>query len=239
VRLSSSSIMLKKEQQQKLKKIEISRKNFLVQVMNEENGKRKNLLSDFPSFINFRKNGIEVEISFSFPENTDADCLKSLFQLTKENMESIYNQSAGFHWNDSQKRQELADDQNSFLIAKTNEGTLAGFVSFRCENSDDFFESIYIFELQIAAKYQRSGLGRHLMLIAELIARKGGFHKMMLTVLKLNVKAIDFYRQKLKYEIDASSPSNYGEDSSYEILSKVVDAAKYAQRRALLVDLGL
>ncbi len=51
----------------------------------------------------------------------------------------------------------------------------------------------------------------------------------MLTVLRNNKPAFDFYMSKMKYQIDMTSPSLSGEDgappSSHEILSKIVDKA--------------
>jgi hypothetical protein len=48
----------------------------------------------------------------------------------------------------------------------------------------------------------------------------------MLTVLKNNRNAFDFYTSKMKYSVDQSSPSlNDMEGAAHEILSKVVDKA--------------
>lgn len=42
-----------------------------------------------------------------------------------------------------------------------------------------------------------------------------------MTVFHNNQAAMKFYREKMKYEIDESSPSNYADDDQdYEILSK-------------------
>jgi len=50
----------------------------------------------------------------------------------------------------------------------------------------------------------------------------------MLTVLKNNASAADFYG-KLRYTIDAISPSVSEEEAAHEILSKVVDPAACAR----------
>jgi hypothetical protein len=56
----------------------------------------------------------------------------------------------------------------------------------------------------------------------------------MLTVLKANVHAFEFYVGKLKYELDMSSPSLSGGEASFEILSKCVDKAGVAAIEARL-----
>jgi GNAT superfamily N-acetyltransferase len=44
--------------------------------------------------------------------------------------------------------------------------------------------------------------------------------KIMLTVFRQNTTAMQFYRKKLQYNIDPSSPSQYHQVTDYEILSK-------------------
>ena len=51
----------------------------------------------------------------------------------------------------------------------------------------------------------------------------------MLTVFRDNAPAMDFYRRKLKYDVDATSPSACGEEAPHEILSKCVNAAAAAE----------
>lgn len=62
------------------------------------------------------------------------------------------------------------------------------------------------------------------MNIVELLALSSKMHKVMLTVFKTNKKAMGFYLNKMKYEVDESSPSNFegeeNENCDYEILSK-------------------
>jgi hypothetical protein len=47
----------------------------------------------------------------------------------------------------------------------------------------------------------------------------------MLTVLKNNKPAFDFYTSKMKYTIDMTSPSLNDMVAGHEILSKIVDRA--------------
>ena len=104
------------------------------------------------------------------------------------------------------------------------------FVHFRFEPNDDekpTEEVLYVYEIQVSDRAQRSGLGKRLMNIMELVALKNGMQKVMLTVFKMNGGAMKFYREKMKYAIDESSPSNFdGEVADYEILSKVVGKKK-------------
>lgn len=115
-------------------------------------------------------------------------------------------------------------------------GRPLAFISFRLV-SEGPLEVLYVYELQLEPETQRKGLGRHLMTTAELAARKAGFQAVMLTVLKKNSGALDFYTQKMKYEIDNDSPSRNGDmRAPYEILSKIVDRKGYAERMRLVEE---
>ena len=130
---------------------------------------------------------------------------------------------------------EAATDAGGASDTSTNDDGTAkrdvlAFVHFRFEPNDDekpTEEVLYVYEIQVSDRAQRSGLGRRLMNIMELVANKNGMRKVMLTVFKMNGGAMKFYREKMKYAIDESSPSNFdGEVADYEILSKVVGKKK-------------
>ena len=115
-------------------------------------------------------------------------------------------------------------------------GRPLAFISFQLV-SEGPLEVLYVYELQLEPETQRKGLGKHLMMTAELVARKVGFQAVMLTVLKKNIGAFDFYTQRMKYEIDIDSPSqNDDMNAPYEILSKIVDRKGYAERLKLVDD---
>ena len=91
-------------------------------------------------------------------------------------------------------------------------------------------EVLYIYEIQVAASVRRAGLGKHLMQVMELAGFKLGMKKIMLTVLKLNKGAHQFYTEKLKYTADETSPSTEVEDDApYEILSKSLERGTRAK----------
>jgi ribosomal protein S18 acetylase RimI-like enzyme len=115
-------------------------------------------------------------------------------------------------------------------------GAPVAFLCFRFM-LDGPLEVLYVYELQLEERAQRRGLGRHLMMTAELAARKLGMSSVMLTVLKANAAARDFYTLKMKYAVDDDSPSKCGvPDAEYEILSKVVDKAAHAASMKLVEE---
>lgn len=85
-------------------------------------------------------------------------------------------------------------------------------------------ETLYVYEIQVISSVHRCGLGRHLMTVMELLGLKTGMKRIMLTVLKCNVAATEFYTRKMKYAVDESSPSTeVDDDAPYEILSKSLE----------------
>lgn len=164
-------------------------------------------------------------------------CLK----LFEENMGDLY-RSSNWGLDLDEKRKELTHDDARFLIvfaddeeldAATIDGisptipSVLGFAHFRYEEDDEDDPTApvsYIYELQIQSKQQKVGLGKRLMNIVEMLALKSRMQKVMLTVFKANSNAMRFYLNKMKYEVDECSPSNFegeeNESCDYEILSK-------------------
>ena len=124
---------------------------------------------------------------------------------------------------------EVADDTDGATATLTTaDNKVLGFTHFRYEPNDDDESSTptqpitYLYELQIHPTLQKLGMGKRLMTIVELLSFKCHMEKVMLTVFKMNDRAMGFYLNKMKYGVDECSPSNYEgcEDCDYEILSK-------------------
>ncbi|CRG94955.1 acetyltransferase, GNAT family, putative [Plasmodium gallinaceum] len=84
----------------------------------------------------------------------------------------------------------------------------------------------YLYEIQIIPNYTKLGLGVHLISMLENLCKNIKLKKIICTVLKKNIRAISFYKNKCSFEIDENSPDNFITDNSesceYEILKKVI-----------------
>jgi len=193
---------------------------------------RENILADFLPFSKYERNGVSLQLEYFTSEAFDEELRTWCFDLLKKNMEVIYMDD----WSDSEKRAELKDDEARFLIAKNQEdGAPMAFVHLRFVYEEDV-EVLYVYEIQIAEALQRKGVGKFLMQLCELVARKNEMKGVMLTCFKNNPAAMDFYLQKLKYRIDPISPSYVNplaaEEYTYEIVSKLFcDEAKKALKK--------
>jgi N-alpha-acetyltransferase 40 len=88
---------------------------------------------------------------------------------------------------------------------------------------EDYCTVLYCYELQVRQDKARIGLGKRLMTLLEIAARKYKMQFVMLTVLLVNKDACSFYN-RLGYGVDGTSPQmdldTDGKDVPYEILSK-------------------
>lgn len=227
----------KKALQKAKSDFEQTRKKHLDAVLWEKPGVARNLVDGLGPFCSFTSGDLNAKISFTSPGHATwtPEIEKFVFDLTKANMEDTYNAAPGprWRWNDAKKRGELYDTLTRYFVASNAEtGEPLAFLAFRLE-LEDGFEVLYVYELQAGPSARRKGLGQRLMQLAELMARKNGFQWVMLTVLRNNEPAIDFYSRKLKYKIDETSPSMSGEEAAHEIMSKAIHPKAVETKEAI------
>lgn len=141
----------------------------------DNDGKDKNVLKSLnANFAKYNKNGLDCELEFS-PKLTKKE-FEWAFDLTKEHMEDVYEES-GYGWDDDEKRDDLREDGARFIIARNNEnGKPIAFVHFRFTVQGELIQqmagetTIYVWDLHVEDEAQRKGLGSHLMMVIELIA---------------------------------------------------------------------
>lgn len=204
----------------------------LVNAANSQEDPMQNL----KAFTKFDRNGLNVRISCKRVAELDDDVVEWAFQLTKSNMQLLYAMSE-WGWNDKEKHTEMTDPHAWYLIAHNvdRDDQPVAAVHFRFDiDSDD--EVLYCYEIQLCEEVRRKGLGKFLMQILELMAFKAQMKKVMVTVLRHNAAAHEFFLNKLKYEVDETSPEDTLEDAlfcpdgsaaCYQILSKSI-----AERRS-------
>ncbi|KAK2168379.1 hypothetical protein LSH36_17g06030 [Paralvinella palmiformis] len=120
----------------------------------------------------------------------------------------------------------MADERAWYLIARDETDKPVAFVHFRFDVDFDF-EVLYCYEIQLIQAVRRKGLGKFLMQILELLAHKAQMKKVMCTVFNNNYASRAFFMEKLRYEVDETSPEEtmvealYDEEGyTYQILCK-------------------
>lgn len=189
-----------------------------MNIVSEAN-KLDDLLSPFPVFQKFNKNGVVADLFCRRSSELTELEKKWVLALTKKNMQLKYEQCS-WGWNEAKKAEELYDEAARYLIVKcSNDGAYLGFSHFRFD-LDEGVEVLYCYELQLDTHVQRKGLGKFMMQILELVAFKNNMKKVVLTVLKNNTNSKFF--KAIGYELDETSPIDDEEETyPYEILCKV------------------
>lgn len=147
-------------------------------------GVPRDVLAGLSAPLRFEGGGLAAALAFAAPGSPNfAALVAELLDLTRANMRALYEAAPGWGgWRDGKKRGELLDTDSRFIVARGEGpaggggGALLGFACFRFL-LDGERDVLYLFELQLAEAAQRKGLGRHLMLLCEQVARAAGMQR--------------------------------------------------------------
>jgi len=143
-----------------------------------------------------------------------------------------------FGWDPTSKQLELFDPLSRFLLVHRrlqhlSDGLserLVAFTMFRFDREEGE-EVVYCYELQVSKEDQHRGIGKILTQLLADIGGKWSMQKIMLTALKRNTAALQFY-QSMGFTVDPTSPGYQSEgddwvneddeEFDYQILSKSI-----------------
>lgn len=216
-----------KAKDKKMKRKEEMAKLNVIQAVVDKANQQEDPMAQLQPFKTYNRNGLKLTISCNKVADVDEETVKWAFELTKDNMEMLYVASE-WDWNDKQKFEEMSDERAWYLVARDESNKPVAFVHFRFD-VDFEVEVLYCYEIQLISSVRRKGLGKFLMQILELLAHKAQMKKVMCTVFNNNYASKTFFMEKLRYEVDETSPEEtmaealYDEDGyTYQILSKKI-----------------
>ncbi|KAF5803718.1 putative transferase transcription regulator GNAT family [Helianthus annuus] len=201
----------------------MQRKKRMEELLRSAYSSAKDHLSHFP---HYNTNGLSLFLESGRGNKLSSDLKNYIQKLLKVNMEGPY----GAEWpaEEKVKRREMSSSEALYIFVYNKE-SVVGFVHYRFTIEEDV-PVLYVYELQLEPAYQGKGLGKFLMQLVELIACNNSMGAVVLTVQKQNTSAINFYLNKLSYNISSISPSKVyqlmgvtGQEKSYEILCKTFD----------------
>lgn len=185
---------------------------------------------DYSSGTTIKRN---VTLQFKAAADLSKDELSACFTLIEKTSRVDYEPSS-FGWHPKRKRREMAEEEMRYLLvrdpASDEEGAVVGFMSFMMtHDSTPSVPVLYIYEVHLEERLRKSGLGSHLIKLAEDVAATVGVEKVMLTCFLSNERALAFYRKR-GYEKDACSPDDRETRRKvvkvdYVIMSKSVESA--------------
>lgn len=180
-----------------------------------------------PAFMKYDRNGLNLEIVFSSKLNRAE--LQWAFNLTKSHMESVYDDS-GYGWDDNDKMRELSEQGARFLIAreKTPDGSPPGpvraFVHFRFTVQGEVMDTmagepcVYVWDVQLEESVQRKGLGKHFLMILDLIGKREKMEQLCVPV-QLNDEITLTWIESIRgFAPDTSLQGLVGFDSEMEVM---------------------
>lgn len=205
---------------------------ILRSALRDDKGNDKNVFQELSKFAKYNKNGIAATLQYFPAGSLPRDLFKAAFQMSKSNVKQIY-EDIGYGWDTDEKRNEYREPESRFLFARQNtedgsSGPVLAFVHFKFSlqgevvNEMEGEPALLVFDLQVLPSAQRKGLGKFLMMMTELIARKQKMRWLMFPLVKGNDKAVPFLTKSLKgFAVD----TEYGEDEVQAIYSKALFAA--------------
>ncbi|XP_068663731.1 uncharacterized protein [Aristolochia californica] len=234
--------------EKKMKRKEVLGKKKAIDELIKSASAEKDHLVSFQPFRHYDRNGLSVYLESGSGDKLSSPIKQYIQKLLKVNMEGPY----GSEWptEEKVKRREMVATEARYVFVRESskqsddeipskvegkdshvlwmgEGDpLVGFVHYRFIVEEEI-PVVYVYELQLESCVQGKGLGKFLMQLIELIARKNHMGAVMLTVQKTNQSAMNFYMNKLRYIVSIISPSRVdpliGAEKSYEILCKAFD----------------
>ncbi|XP_033345088.1 N-alpha-acetyltransferase 40 isoform X2 [Bombus vosnesenskii] len=148
------------------------------------------------------KDNQTIELSCMKATDAQPKCILWIFDIMERNMKSLYEQS-DWGWDLVAKQKQLTEPTAWYLVATSNE-KFVGFSHFRFD-IDYREEVLYCYEMQLESTVRRKGLGHFMMSALEAMASENKMRKVVLTVLKLNPSAMQFF-YSLGYKMDKTSP---------------------------------
>ncbi|KAA8541423.1 hypothetical protein F0562_025386 [Nyssa sinensis] len=242
--LNTGNNSINREKKTKRKAI-LEKKKAIEGIIKAASSSDKDRLASFPPFRHYNRDGLSVYLESGHGDKLSSPLKQYIQNLLKANMEDLY----GSEWpaEEKVKRREMVAPEACYIFVHeasyannvqmspmvererifTNcvddRGPIVGFVHYRFTIEEEI-PVLYVYELQLEPHVQGKGLGKFLMQLLELIARKNHMGAMVLTVQKANLLAMNFYMSKLRYAISSTSPSRVdpliGLKKSYEILCK-------------------
>jgi len=177
------------------------------------------VMAELPAFQRYERRGVSVSIEHKNIAAVSETEMDTILGICRDNMKTLYD-SCDWKWKDQEKRDEMSESMAKFLLARDAAGKIVAFVHFRYDY-DYEDEVLYCYEIQLTKPYQRSGLGKFLMMILELLAFRKQMLYVRLTVLKHNDQANGFFRAGCGYtRCKTCLEDNIYEVGCYEILCK-------------------
>jgi GNAT superfamily N-acetyltransferase len=180
----------------------------------------------------YKRNDLNLRIEFSAKlSRNDANWA---FDLTKSHMETIY-ENSGYGWDDEDKMRELTEQGARFLLVREfceghNNGRLVGFAHFRFTVQGEVMDMmagdpcLYLWDIQIERSAQGRGLGRHMITLLELIARKEKMSYISIPIQNSDTRSLEWILKVrgFKADFELSNLVGFDPDTEVKIIKNII-----------------
>mmetsp|Transcript_2436 Transcript_2436/g.2555 ORF Transcript_2436/g.2555 Transcript_2436/m.2555 type:complete len:356 (+) Transcript_2436:117-1184(+) len=192
-----------------------------------------------PQFLSYNRNDLLLNIEFSAKlSRADANWA---FDLTKLHMEDIY-ENSGYGWDDEDKMRELTEQGARFLLVREastegSPGGLVAFAHFRFTVQGEVMDMmagepcLYLWDLQVIKPCQRKGLGRHMITLLELIARREKMSFLSVPIQNNDFKSMDWISKIRGFKADYELTYLVGFDAETEGFTVMSKNLTFVSRR--------
>ncbi|RYG67960.1 N-acetyltransferase [archaeon] len=193
----------------------------LREALFNENGKDKDVTQGLAkSFLEYTIN--DAQYSISFATYLSDDDLDWAFEITKEHMFAIYD-ACGFGWDNDDKMEELTEKGARFLVVRDSRRNIQGFVHFRFTVQGEVLDQmagetcLYVMDIHLSSELQRKGLGKHMLVLLELMARREKMSRVSLPVFNGDNLTVAWLGKTGRGFVNDESYAELGFDPSVEV----------------------
>ena len=130
-----------------------------------------------PQLLVYQRNELDLTVRFFTGSSLTKDLRQFMFRLAKKNHRAIADAS-GYGWDDDEYKEALKAPEQRYLAAFDSEGSPVAFINFEFSLQGALVDemagvpSLLVQDLQTQKAVRRKGLGRHLLSLVQLIAKK-------------------------------------------------------------------
>ena len=130
-----------------------------------------------PQLLVYQRNELDLTVRFFTGSSLTKDLRQFMFRLAKKNHRAIADAS-GYGWDDDEYKEALKAPEQRYLAAFDSEGAPVAFINFEFSLQGALVDemagvpSLLVQDLQTQKAVRRKGLGRHLLSLVQLIAKK-------------------------------------------------------------------
>jgi GNAT superfamily N-acetyltransferase len=216
---------------------------LLRRALRNDDGTDRDLLAELPSFRTFERGGLSLAVEFYCGRELPRAHASACFAMAKAHMADDY-EASGYGWDDDDKWAEITCKEARLLLvfdAADAARPLVGFANFRltlqgeCWNAMEGKPCLFLYDLQLAEAVRRCGVGRHVVVALEMMARRVRMSYLCAMLTATNSSGAAFFLSFKGWYDDTEAARQMDSadvaDATFRVLSKLLDGAALREKQ--------